>query len=434
MCGTDGAPGQSPASSLGSASIAAGPLDLKNPHKPRKGSPLRGVPSTSSSSATPSSTAPIHPIPLTNETFGNARPPPSPNAPVTKTPLISMHAAAGASAAAGAAEISPAPGGAAPSPHTYSSGAAAKLNSTESRYSTPTGDGRKGTFGAGSDRSVPPLQSGREPPASPVFHTPDSSANSVTTLDAAGADTPSQAIDSKGVSEPVAVRSTSGNEMTQLSTEFAVLAQSMAAEGAAWDDSTTGVSIDGMRSKGSSPDKSGDVTLSLKCPQVLTDGSAAQQAAASPHAPAAAQPRGLAAVDRWSFEDLPKVHGDVEDSGTLDLDSDCKLPQHPATPFRNTAVSHTPVENSPLNVTKTAHAPTPKKKTAATSALIDPSQPRKPVRRKRTLQFRMDGDVGLMSCVRVLFAASKDARSLISEDMKSVLLEHGVLKRQDILP
>ena len=156
------------------------------------------------------------------------------------------------------------------------------------------------------------------------------------------------------------------------------------------------------------------------------------------------QQRTLSDAERWSFEDLPKVHGDVEDSGTLEPDHKAGAPggSPPGQARNGYSARDAPAESISLHSTSldksnSSSKSNGKKATEAESIVVPTTAmgavKRDPNRRKKTLQFRMDGDLGLMSCVRVLFAASKDARGLISEDMVCVLLDHGVLKQQDMV-
>lgn len=50
----------------------------------------------------------------------------------------------------------------------------------------------------------------------------------------------------------------------------------------------------------------------------------------------------------------------------------------------------------------------------------------------RGVRFRMDGDMGLKSCVKVLFLASQKARSTVGEEMSQVLVDHGVVSACDM--
>lgn len=50
----------------------------------------------------------------------------------------------------------------------------------------------------------------------------------------------------------------------------------------------------------------------------------------------------------------------------------------------------------------------------------------------RGVRFRMDGDMGLKSCVKVLFLASQKARSTVGEEMSQVLVDHGVVSAVDM--
>jgi hypothetical protein len=172
-------------------------------------------------------------------------------------------------------------------------------------------------------------------------------------------------------------------------------------------------------------EKSTEVSLSLQCPQIFTAGGGAGGAAAGPGT------LGEGAADEWTFDDPPKVHGDVEDSGALD--SDTVVPgDSPLGRIANgTATPATSRSISSPGLSKTTSS------TGAGAALVPgaPSGALKAgprTRRKKAMHFRMDGDMGLMSCVRVLFAASRDARGTITDEMMQMLLDHGVLKPKDL--
>jgi hypothetical protein len=49
-------------------------------------------------------------------------------------------------------------------------------------------------------------------------------------------------------------------------------------------------------------------------------------------------------------------------------------------------------------------------------------------RSKQGLRFRIDGDMGMVGCVRALFVASKDPHATVGEPMITVLQQHGVLE------
>lgn len=416
---------------------------------------------------------------------------------MTQTPLITMHSALNdvdinpnnsggtvdSALAAAALEQKP---GSKPAKDVFSSPVKANTAATAAAtepsprdkrhsgdYSTPRGELRKqGSFGMGSDGKSTPrerrLSDGTKDSTSPVFDTPDGSDTLEGETRSFMLDVTARAAKSEGPDLPIfgnqprpsedgagigvlkqqaggaqevpGELGALGDEASELSTEFAVVAASMRADGgdvhAAGGDAGAAkglvagadVGIDSI-GKGSacmlrrgSVESAGEVSLSLHCPQIFSerDGRPAQTGASAAGAAAGAQgeapkARGLGGVDRWSFEDLPKVHGDVEDSGTLEPDTREGQAQSISLPGaqdnnKNKEVNSIVVQTTALDAVK-----------------------RDPNRRKKTLQFRMDGDLGLMSCVRVLFAASKDARGLISEDMVHVLLQHGVLKQKDML-
>jgi hypothetical protein len=49
------------------------------------------------------------------------------------------------------------------------------------------------------------------------------------------------------------------------------------------------------------------------------------------------------------------------------------------------------------------------------------------------LRFRMDGDLGLICCVRALYGATAHARRIVGEAMRDALLERSVLGNEDVL-
>ena len=413
---------------------------------------------------------------LANIAFDNSRTSSS-FAPITQTPLVTMHSALNevdihtstgtmdSALAAAAMEQRPSSGGE-PAPPGLGSPTAATLalasvgaaavepSPRSGDFSTPRAELRKqGSLGAGSDKSASSQKRLSDSTKSP-YDTPEGSPTSF------NLDVGLRAVDAEGPGLPVFGQASAPQDgasgapgpqadggldtlpdESELSTEFAGLAASMAAAGDAGgavhavgvDGAMASVGIDSIGSNGNAggvmvrrgsveAEKSADVSLSLQCPQLVGEAAVAAQGAEA---------------ERWSFEDLPKVHGDVDDSGTLEPDDCSHAPGSPRGQARSATLNDAPTESIALHSTSPDKSSNRKSGKEAESIVV-PSTPtdavkRDPHRRKKTLQFRMDGDLGLMSCVRVLFAASKDARGLISKDMVRVLLEHGVLKQRDMV-
>lgn len=495
-CAAESRPGETPTSSLDSASISVGHV-FKDPRS-RKGTPLRhqtgNAHSANATTSSAPSGAPSGPNSvqeassrtLANAAFDNSR---GSSSFAAQTPLVTMHSALNeadmhtstgtmdSALAAAAMEQRPPSSGRPPTPVPGSpTSAALALASAGAVEPSPRGGGdsvphaefrKQGSFGAGSDKASSSLKRVSDGTKSPptydtTYDTPEGSPVFF------ALDGPSRSADGGGPALPIFGQAstpageeldTLADETSELSTEFVGIAASMSAAGGAGSAVQTvgvdaaaaaaargvhagaGVGIDGINSKGgggvsmlrrgSTEEKSGDVSLSLQCPQVIREG-VGQKAAAD------GQQRTLSDAERWSFEDLPKVHGDVEDSGTLEPDHKAGVPgRSPPGQARNGhSARDAPAESISLH--STCLEKSNGKKATEAESIVVPTRAmdavkRDPNRRKKTLQFRMDGDLGLMSCVRVLFAASKDARGLISEDMVRVLLDHGVLKQRDMV-
>ena len=203
-------------------------------------------------------------------------------------------------------------------------------------------------------------------------------------------------------------------------------------------DGSGGMYVDADTSK-TSLDVSGSC-VSLMCPQIFTDGGRFDGGNAQlppvwpPPAGATASsppPPQMEAASLSLAEHLP-MHGDITDSDEL------------GSGLMGTAAGHTAPVSEQMDVlgrgsgTAGVYFPSDGLHLSPSSndGVFMPGKgsaaPLESVMDGRGVRFRMDGDMGLKSCVRVLFLASQQARSTIGEEMSQVLVDHGVVSAQDM--
>lgn len=197
--------------------------------------------------------------------------------------------------------------------------------------------------------------------------------------------------------------------------------------------------MDAEASKTSS-DVSGSC-VSLMCPQIFTESGRLDPAKDSPQpprwppvAPRAGSPlQPQIEATSLSLAENPPMHGDITDSDELGSGLMGTAAGH-TTPFMRQDSGRMGgsgegtgmfVPPDGLNLSPSSHDGVfvPGRGSAG---LSDSG------REGRGVRFRMDGDMGLKSCVKVLFLASQEARSTIGEEMSQVLVDHGVVTTLDI--